>query len=193
MHSSFVGLLLFSALVFSILAFPIWAVAGEILSSDVTLEAGQYAVTVEAVINAPLEVVYHSITDYNNLAAINPSIEESRVLLVMSPDRHRVRSVIKVCILVFCKQVVQVQDVTRIDRRTIEAVTLPGDSDFIYSMARWQLTPVGKATRLHFSQEFIPDFWVPPIIGPWLIQRKLVQEMTETAMYIEVRDEGDYE
>ena len=185
MRSSLVGLLLFSGLVF----LP-GAGAGEILSSDVTLEAGQYAVTVEALINAPLNAVYHSITDYNNLAAINPSIEESRVLLVMSPDRHRVRSVIKVCILIFCTRIVQVQDVTRIDGRTIEAVTRPGDSDFIYGMARWRLSPVGNTTRLHFAQEIIPDFWVPPIIGPWLIERKLVQEVTETAMYIELRQEG---
>ncbi len=184
MRSSLVGLL------FSSLVFPPGAAAGEILSLDVTLEAGQYAVTVETLINAPLNVVYHSITDYNNLAAINPSIEESRVLLVMSPDRHRVRSVIRVCILIFCKRIVQVQDVTRLDGQTIEGVTLPGDSDFKYGLARWQLTSAGNTTRLHFTQEFIPDFWVPPIIGPWLIQRKLVQEMTETAMYIEFRDEG---
>jgi hypothetical protein len=190
-RSPLAGLLLFSTLLFSMLVFP--ARAGDILSSDVTLEAGQYAVTIEAAINAPLNVVYHSITDYNNLATINPSIEESRVLLVMSPDRHRVRSVIKVCILVFCKRVVQVQDVTRVDARTVDAVTLPGDSDFRYGVARWQLTPAGEATRLHFTQEFIPDFWVPPIIGTWLIQRKLLQEVTETAMYIEVRDEASNE
>lgn len=191
MRSPLAGLLLFSTLLFSMLVFP--ARAGDILSSDVTLEAGQYAVTIEAAINAPLNVVYRSITDYNNLATINPSIEESRVLLVMSPDRHRVRSVIKVCILVFCKRVVQVQDVTRVDARTVDAVTLPGDSDFRYGVARWQLTPAGEATRLHFTQEFIPDFWVPPIIGTWLIQRKLLQEVTETAMYIEVRDEASNE
>jgi hypothetical protein len=190
-RSPLAGLLLFSTLLFSMLVFP--ARAGDILSSDVTLEAGQYAVTIEAAINAPLNVVYRSITDYNNLATINPSIEESRVLLVMSPDRHRVRSVIKVCILVFCKRVVQVQDVTRVDARTVDAVTLPGDSDFRYGVARWQLTPAGEATRLHFTQEFIPDFWVPPIIGTWLIQRKLLQEVTETAMYIEVRDEASNE
>lgn len=191
MRSPLAGLLLFSTLLFSMLVFP--ARAGDILSSDVTLEAGQYAVTIEAAINAPLNVVYRSITDYNNLATINPSIEESRVLLVMSPDRHRVRSVIKVCILVFCKRVVQVQDVTRVDARTVDAVTVPGDSDFRYGVARWQLTPAGEATRLHFTQEFIPDFWVPPIIGTWLIQRKLLQEVTETTMYIEVRDEASNE
>jgi hypothetical protein len=190
-RSPLAGLLLFSTLLFSMLVFP--ARAGDILSSDVTLEAGQYAVTIEAAINAPLNVVYRSITDYNNLATINPSIEESRVLLVMSPDRHRVRSVIKVCILIFCKRVVQVQDVTRVDARTVDAVTVPGDSDFRYGVARWQLTPAGEATRLHFTQEFIPDFWVPPIIGTWLIQRKLLQEVTETAMYIEVRDEASNE
>lgn len=188
MRSPLIGLLLFSTLVL-----PIWTVAGEILSSDVTLEAGQYVVTVEAAINAPIDVVYHSITDYNNLAAINPSIEESLVLRVMSPDRHRVRSVTKVCILVFCKRIVQIQDVTRIDGRTIKAVTLPEDSDFKYGLAWWQLIPAGKTTRLRFTQEFVPDFWVPPIIGPWLIKRKLVQEVTETAMYIEIRDEGSDE
>jgi hypothetical protein len=38
---------------------------------------------------------------------------------------------------------------------------------------------------LQFTDTFEPDFWVPPVIGPWLIQRKLVRELTETMAYIE--------
>ena len=42
-------------------------------------------------------------------------------------------------------------------------------------------------TELQFTETFEPDFWVPPVIGPWLIQRKLVSEVAETVMYIEAQ------
>jgi hypothetical protein len=84
--------------------------------------------------------------------------------------------------------VVQVQDVTLLAGHVIEAVILPEFSDFRSGLARWQLTARGAATQLEFSNSFEPDFWVPPVIGPWLIKRKLVWEVTETAMYIEAKE-----
>ena len=161
------------------------ATAGEILASSVVHEAGVYRLSVRAGIDAPLAIVYRSITDYDNLAAINPSIVFSRAFTTADPRIHHVRSVIQVCILVFCKQVVQMQRVVQVDSRTIEAVMLPEGSDFRAGFARWQFSGDGASTELYFSEELEPDFWVPPVIGPWLIERELVREVTETVSYIE--------
>lgn len=172
----------------ALLLLPANSLAGEILSSRVDHDGERYTLSITARIDAPLAVVYRSITDFDNLAAINPAIEESRLLATPQPDTRRVRSVIRVCILVFCKRVVQVQDVTLLAGYGIEAVIVPEYSDFRSGRARWQLTASDAATVLEFSNRFVPDFWVPPVIGPWLIKRKLVWEVTETTMYIEVRD-----
>ena len=170
----------------SLLLFPYALSAGEILDSKVTHDGVVYRLSITARVDAPLAVVYQSVTDFTNLSAINPSIEESQVLASEDARRQRVRSVIKVCILVFCKRVEQVQDVNLIDSRTLEATMVPGAGDFRGGLARWELTPDGDGTVLHFTEVFEPDFWVPPVIGPWLIEKKLVNEVAETAMYIEL-------
>ena len=170
----------------SLLLFPYALSAGEILDSKVTHDGVVYRLSITARVDAPLAVVYQSVTDFTNLSAINPSIEESQVLASEDARRQRVRSVIKVCILVFCKRVEQVQDVNLIDSRTLEATMVPGAGDFRGGLARWEFTPDGDGTVLHFTEVFEPDFWVPPVIGPWLIEKKLVNEVAETAMYIEL-------
>ena len=166
------------------LLLPCLTQAGTIQDSSVSREGDSYSLSVTALIEAPPAQVYRSITDFSNLPAINPSIEESAVLESQG-HRHRVHSVIRVCILVFCKRVEQVQDVTLVDSRTIVAVMVPGAGDFRTGEARWKLTTDGVATELLFTETFEPDFWVPPVIGTWLIERELVREVAETALYIE--------
>ena len=170
----------------SLLLFPYALSAGEILDSKITHDGVVYRLSITARVDAPLAVVYQSMTDFTNLSAINPSIEESQVLASEDARRQRVRSVVKVCILVFCKRVEQVQDVNLIDSRTLEATMVPGAGDFRGGLARWEFMPDGDGTVLHFTEVFEPDFWVPPVIGPWLIEKKLVNEVAETAMYIEL-------
>jgi len=173
--------------VFCWLFMPLLAAAGEVLDSEVVEDDAQYRVAIRARIDAPLAVVYGAITDYTNLAEINPSIIESKVLLALSPRKHRVETLIRVCILIFCKKILQVQDVEQVDEALITAVTLPEPGDFKSGTAQWQLTERGDATELRFTQAFEPDFWVPAVIGPWLIERTLKNEVMETAIYIERR------
>jgi len=171
----------------AVLLLPASSLAGDILASSVTHDGDSYFLSVTARIDAPIDIVYQSITDFDNLAAINPAIEESQLLAMPGADTRLVRSVIKVCILMFCKRVEQVQDVRMKEAYAIEAVVLPESSDFRSGFARWQLTTSGTSTELLFTNTFEPDFWVPPLIGPWLIKRKLMREVAETAMYIEVK------
>lgn len=175
-------------LLYCLLLLPGEAAAGKVLDSSVQHEAGVYRLSVSASIDAPLATVYRVITDYDNLAAISPSIIASHSVATDDPRIHRVHSVIRVCILVFCKRVVQLQRVEQVDSRTIEAVMLPDGSDFRHGVARWQFTEAAGTTVLVFFEELEPDFWVPPVIGPWLIERELVREVAQTVEHIEQLD-----
>jgi hypothetical protein len=174
---------------FALLLFiPAATTAGEILASSVTHADGRYGLAITARINAPVDAVMRAITDYSNLAAINPDIEVSELLETTPAGVSTVRTVVNVCILVFCKRVQQLQHVTYPRADTIEAVIVPGGSDFRSGFARWRLASISAlTTELEFNQTFEPDFWVPPLIGPWLIRRKLVGEVAETVMYIEAQ------
>ena len=168
-----------------LLLVPPVADTAELLGSSVTRSGNFYRAAISIRIDAPLAVVYAAITDYAHLADINPDIVESRVLASPTPDRDRVYSAAQICILIFCKRMVHVQDVERQDKSAILAVTQPAQSDFRSGVARWRLSDEGTSTLMRFNQEFEPDFWVPPVIGPWLVERKLVEEVTESARRIE--------
>jgi hypothetical protein len=172
----------------ALLLMPASVAAGDVLEASVTHNDGRYDLAIRARIDAPSDMVYGAITDFSNLAAINPDIEVSELLEANPDGVSTVRTVIRVCILVFCKQVEQLQHVTHPDADTIEAVIIPEGSDFRSGFARWQLSsPTAATTELQFVETFEPDFWVPPVIGPWLIQRKLVREVTETTAHIEAQ------
>ena len=173
-----------------LLLLPPSAGGGEILDSSITVDAAHYRVSVTARIDAPPGIVYDTITDYANLPAVTPSIRSVEVLQVLGPGRHRIETDTRACILVFCKRVIQVQDVEQRSDWRIRAVTLPGMSDFRSGLAHWRMVPAGDGTDMYFSQSFEPDFWVPAVIGPWMIERLLLREVRATTAYIERRFAG---
>ncbi len=64
---------------------------------------------------------------------------------------------------------------TEVDDQTIKTVFVPEQSDFTYGMTEWQVTELEDSqTLIRFNSRFQPRFWVPPIIGPLLIKRKVL-------------------
>ena len=175
----------------ALLLAPLPVAGGEVLDAAVEVNYGQYRVTVTVRMEAPPRLVYTTITDYAALPNVTPSIRSVRVLQSTGPGRHRIETVTRACILIFCKDVMQVQDVAQLDAFNLEAVTLPGAGDLKNGLARWRLEPAGeRATVMHFSQSFEPDFWVPAVIGPWLIRRLLLGEVHATTAHIEREHAG---
>ena len=173
-------------LLFTLLLVPVLAQAGRILDSSASVENGIYRVGVVAGINAPADALLRTITDYAHLTAINSSILESSVLQTFSPARHRVRTLMRVCILVFCRDVLQVQDIEQLDATHLVADIVPEHSDFGAGRAEWTLQGLPGRTLLNFHAWVEPSFWVPPVLGAWLFRRKIISEMLETAAHIEM-------
>lgn len=159
--------------------------AGEVLEVGVERIEQRYAVDIDARFNAPAERLRVLLTDYPNLGRINDSIQRSEVLETNALQQHCVRTEARVCVGPFCKTIVQVQDVGVLADGTILATLRPRGSDFSYGIARWQFWEEPTGTRMRFHSEIEPAFWVPPIIGPWLIQRALRAETLKSVANLE--------
>ena len=55
----------------------------------------------------------------------------------------------------------------------IEAKADPARSDFYLSNERWEFFEEDAGTRVTYHLEFRPKFFVPPLIGPAVLKRKL--------------------
>ena len=164
------------------------AAAAEVQSVAVSREGDRYHVDLRARLDAPTEQAYAVFSDYRNLPAINPAVRSATVLGVNADGTTRLATEVHLCAAFFCRELKQVQDMHRIhegDALGLNADVLPQLSDLRYGHAEWRMRPCAGGTCLHFSADLEPAFWVPPLIGPWLIQRKLGTQAITTSEGIE--------
>jgi len=133
--------------------------------------------------------VFALLRDYDRWQALSPTIRESERLLSFGAHRHHVRSVSSACVLIFCAKLMQVQLVTESPPDRITARTLPAQSNVRRGRVEWQLKRVQidgvEQTELQLDLELEPMFWIPPLIGPWLVGYLLEQEVRTTAQQLE--------
>ncbi|MCK4743394.1 MAG: SRPBCC family protein [Sulfuriflexus sp.] len=166
----------FVSIIWALLFVNILANAGDIIEAKVEHKDKQYFVTLEAVINADTQRVYKILTDYENLTRLSDSIKESRLIYSLSDTDHRVHVTTKACVTFFCKSIRQVQNVEELPNMVIITTSLPSKSDVDYAHARWKLESEDGLTRIYFNSDLKPSFWIPPLIGPLLIERTLRNE-----------------
>lgn len=164
---------------------PAPAVAGEVLNVAVEQYATRYVVEIDARFDVPAGRLRALLTDYPNLGLINDSIRRSEVLETISPRHHCVRTEARVCVALLCKTIVQVQDVSQLSDGDILASVRATRSDFSYGIARWQFREEAAGTRMRFRSEIEPAFWVPPLIGPWMIRHALQAEALKSVANLE--------
>jgi len=119
------------------------------------------------------ESLYSVLTNYELFTYFTSAIVESRNL---EPDEHgrpRYFTRMEGCVLMWCRSFVRSGHLELEPTKEIVAVADPHKSDFKSSHERWELVPDGDGTILVYEFEMIPDFWVPPIIGPFMIKRAL--------------------
>lgn len=161
------------------------AQAGELLLVQVDHDRGLYRLELDMRLDAGKGHVWRLLTDYAQYGRLNEAIGESEILRQLGPGSYRVRTVTRACVYFFCKTVRQVQDVTEVPGRYISASVLPVQSDFRHGVARAFIWPEGGQTRIRILAEVEPDFWIPPLIGPWIISRKLQSEALQTMRNLE--------
>ena len=145
-------------------------------------------------IDADAERVRQLLTDYAQLDRLSNSITRSELLESHAP-RYRVQVTTDGCVFLFCRELVLMQEVTELDDGYILVTVLPEMSDFAYSRNMWRIRAQKGRTRVTYSSDLVPDFWIPPLIGPALFKNKLLEESREIIENLErlanVPDEPD--
>lgn len=164
-------------------AAALWA--AEPLSIAVTQQYGVYQVSLETVLDAPPDAIHDILTDYVHIYRLNPAITESEILPAPDESVVRVRTLINDCVLIFCKNIVRVEDIRELGPGELYAQIVPQLSNIKSGAAIWQLQAEGNATRLTYNLTLEPGFFIPPLIGTYFIKNKLREQILTSLAHIE--------
>jgi Polyketide cyclase / dehydrase and lipid transport len=164
---------------------PAFVSAATIVRTEATHDDGRYRVSFEVVLDAERSRIWRIMTDYEHLTRVSKVIVESRLLKSASADRPRVAVTMHACVLIFCKTIKKVVDIQVWPQTEIKVTGDPALSDFSYSVERWRVVAEGAKTRLFYDAEMEPDFFIPPLIGPWLVKSFMQREIKATAIQVE--------
>ena len=159
-------------------------IAGEVLDSYVGTHEGHYLLRIDMIINANTERVHELLTDYAHLDRLSQSIIRSELLANNAPH-FRVRVTTDGCVVFFCRELVQVQDVSELPNGYIVVSVLPEMSDFAYSRNVWRIRALNDQTRVTYSSDLVPDFWIPPLFGTAIFKNKLLEESRQVIENLE--------
>ena len=149
------------------------APAADLREVEVDREDGVYKLRSVAWFDANGESLYTVLTNYELFGRFTSAIVESRNLDPDDKGRPRYFTRMQGCVLMWCRSFIRVGHLELDKAMEIVAIASPEESDFKYSRERWQLVPENGGTVMTYEFEMAPDFWVPPIIGPYMIQRAL--------------------
>ncbi len=145
----------------------------------------RYTVEMNARMDTTAAKAYAVFTDYARLVEINDAIIKAELIDGAPEGKQRIHTQVRVCVMGICRVFDQVQDMRKAPPEHLEADVVPELSNLKFGRANWRIWDEDGRARLYFSAEVEPDFWVPPIVGPWLIKRKLESEAEQTANGIE--------
>ncbi len=156
--------------------------AGQVQHLTTDVADGIYTLDIHATIDAKISKIWPIIDDFTLLPLINDAILAATLVPSSDPKMRRVQLKSHVCVWYFCKRLDQVQDIIYTDKYEVLAIIIPALSDFNAGWAKWKLTPGSSpnSSNLNLKIVLMPDFWVPPIIGPYLIKLKLRSEGLDT-------------
>jgi len=161
------------------------ATAATLVHIEAAHDDGRYTLSFEVLLDAEQGKVWRQMTDYEQLPRLSEVVSQSRVVKSDGADKHRVDLTFHACILIFCKTMKKVVDIQAWPRSDIIVIGDPTLSDFSYSVERWRVFAEKSQTRLRYSAEMTPDFFIPPLIGPWLVKSFLQKEIMATAVKVE--------
>ncbi|MHB8535463.1 MAG: SRPBCC family protein [Sulfuricaulis sp.] len=164
---------------------PTGASAATIERLETTHAANRYTLSFDVVLDAERNRVWHIMTDYDRLTRVSDVIVKSAILNTTDQNRQRVGVTLRACVLIFCKTMKKVVDIQARPQDDIVVIGVPALSDFSYSVEHWRVSAVDGKTRLRYDAEMVPDFFIPPIIGPWLVRHFLEGEIKATAIKVE--------
>lgn len=163
------------------------ASAATIRDLDISREDGRYSLVADTYLAAPPQAIFDVLVDYERFNRISSVYKEHGYLEPRPDGTPVVYTLMEGCVLgnVFCKSMRRVETLETRAPYFIRTTALPERSDFEHSISEWHLEPSGDGTKVVYKLEMEPDFFVPPVIGPWFLKRTLMKGGTNAVNRIE--------
>jgi hypothetical protein len=149
------------------------AAAATLDTLEVGREDGVYSLHSETRLSASPEAIRAVLTDYENFDRISSAYKDFGYLETEPDGTPIIFTRMEGCVLFFCKSMTRVERLEVNSPEHIRTVTLPERSDFKRSVSEWLIEQRGDVTHVVYTLEMEPDFWVPPVIGPWYLKKTL--------------------
>lgn len=172
-----------SIALFLLLACPTMAADIELLK--VKRKKGRIDIRSEIFIDAPTLEVYDALLEYDKFAQLSNSFTESRYIEPAPDGAPRIYTKVEGCIWFFCKTIERYARLELEPKWKITAITEPEHSDADESIETWTLTAKEDRTFLEYHHDLKPGFWVPPLIGVFVIRGTIKRSVREAANRIE--------
>jgi hypothetical protein len=172
-----------------LLCLAVPAYAAQVSGVRVAREGTRFLIDMHIAIDEPPPAVFRALQDYAAMARFNPDLRSVRVQATTVPDRVRLFTTVHTCVLIFCKMMHQEEIMTATagtDGGTLHADLVSGDFKGGYGL--WVVRPCRTNRAMSCMDiriELVPGFWVPPLIGPWVIRRKMDEEARRTSAGLE--------
>ena len=150
--------------------------AREVIDLSISDSNGVYHLALAMIVDAPFADVHYVITDYVHTYRIDPSIVESEILGKPDASVIRVKTLVNDCVLFFCRNILRVEDVREVGADDIYTVIVPQLSNVRSGTSHWQILPMGARTQINYDMTLDPGFFVPPLIGSYIVEKKLKEE-----------------
>jgi hypothetical protein len=148
-------------------------VAASIDTIEVERDGNVYSLLSETRLEASPEAIRAVLTDYENFDRISSVYKEFGYLEPDADGTPLLFTTMEGCVLFFCKSLTRVERLEVNSTGHIRTVTLPERSDFKRSVSEWLFVERDGVTHVTYTLEMEPDFFVPPVIGPWYLKRTL--------------------
>ena len=173
------------SLILTILICP--ALAGAATLREVTVDRvdGVYILRSEVWFDAQIEQMFGVFLDWDLSTKFSSVIVESRNVEPDEQGRRGYYSRHRACLWFYCRSFERTGFVEHKPLEFIAAKVDPQRSDFYLSNERWEFRAENHGTVVIYYLEMKPKFFIPPVIGPIIMKRKLKTGGTEAIDRIE--------
>lgn len=147
--------------------------AVELRSVVVEREEDIYWLESEVWFDADTAALYAVFLNYDLTHEFTSFVVESRNLEPAEDGRRRFYIRNKGCVWFVCRSFERTGHVEHVPNEYIQSTADAEISDFHISIESWQFKPEDEGTVVVYKFKFDPKFWLPPVIGPYVLQRKL--------------------
>lgn len=147
--------------------------AAELRSVSVDRIDGRYIMNSVVWFDVSREQIYATMLNWDLSTEFSSVVVESRNLEPDAEGRPQFYVRNEACVAFFCMSFERNGVVEHRPYREIRSRVYPERSDFHVSNERWTFREEDGGTIVVYDLEFEPKFFVPPVIGPYMIKRKM--------------------